>query len=70
MKYIVFFMILGTINLVSYKGHSTVVYLQSSKAKELKLSKPQTVKRVSAKPTRKCPTHVKRVKDAGKVNVQ
>ena len=65
MKYFIFFLILGTINLFSYNGHSTVVYLQSSKTKNLKVSKSKNVKI-----TRKCPVTVKKVKSAAAAQVQ
>lgn len=65
MKYLVFFLILGTINLFSYNGHSTVVYLQSSKTKTLKVSKSKNVKI-----TRKCPFNVKKVKSTAPVQIQ
>ena len=65
MKYLVFFLILGTINLFSYNGHSTVVYLQSSKTKTLKVSKSKNVKI-----TRKCPLNVNKVKSTAPVQIQ
>lgn len=39
MKYLAFFLVLVILNVLPYQGHSTVVYLQSSKAKILKMSK-------------------------------
>ncbi|NEU07384.1 hypothetical protein GZH53_03570 [Flavihumibacter sp. R14] len=56
MKYLVFFLVLSSVNLFSYTGHSTVVYLQSSKAKNVKLAKSKAVKI-----TKKCPVEVKKL---------
>lgn len=56
MKYLVFFLVLSVVNLFSYNGHSTVVYLQSSKGKIVKHSKSKTVKII-----KKCPVEAKKL---------
>ena len=65
MKYLVFFLVLSSVNLFSYNGHSTVVYLKSSKVKNITLSKSKGVKI-----TKKCPVEAKKLSNNATVRAR